>query len=122
MANWRYLLWLLSIKVICFQSILDANTTVSAFLTISWTMGRFCYGPPYKLYFTICDQEKLLTSSLLIPHLRDSTLNEPSLNKTFESEKMFHLSRTISTHYSQNIVLYNDLEELLNYLLIMPHL
>ena len=60
---------------------------------ITW----FCYGHPYKLYFTICDLEDLLTSLLLIPHLWDSTLNEPSLNKTFESEEIFHL---FSTQYS----------------------
>ena len=82
---------------------------------ITW----FCYGPPYKLYFTICDLEKLLTSSLLMPHLWDSTSNEPSLNKTFESKEIFHLS---STQYSQNIVFYNDLEELLISLLLMSHL
>ena len=30
---------------------------------------QFCYSPPYKLYFTICDLEKQLTSLLLMPHL-----------------------------------------------------
>ena len=60
---------------------------------ITW----FCYDPPYKLCFTICDFEKLLPSLLLMPLLWDSTSNEPSFSKTFESGEIFHLS---STQYS----------------------
>ena len=54
-----------------------------------------------------------------MPHLWDSTLNEPSLKKTSEFEEIFHL---FSTQYSQNIVLYNDLNKLLTSLLLISHL
>ena len=66
-----------------------------------------------------CDLEKL-TSVLLMPHLWDSALNELSLNKTFEYEEIFQTY--LSTQYSQNIALYNDLEKLLTSILFKPQL
>ena len=48
-------------------------------------------------------------------------LNEPSLSKTAKSEEIFPLLER-NTQYSQNIVLYNDLEKVLTSLLLMLHL
>ena len=46
-----------------------------------------------------------------MPYLRNSTLNESSLNMTYKSEDIFHLFSMQYAVYSQNIVLYKDYED-----------
>ena len=67
------------------------------------------------------DPEKVLTHLLLMLHLLDSTLSESSLNKTSKPH-WFFTYLVHSTQYSQNIVLYEDLEKVLTSLLLMLYL
>ena len=68
------------------------------------------------------DPENVLTSLLLMLHLGDSTLKESPLNKTSKSEEIVRLFFTLFTKYSQNILLYDDLENIITYLLLRLHL
>ena len=68
------------------------------------------------LYFTM-KLKKVSTSLLLMLHLRDNTSNELSLKKR-QNPKRFFTYLVRSAQYSQNCVLYNDLEKNINVCII----
>ena len=53
-----------------------------------------------------------------MPHLWDTNLNEPSLNKAFESEEIFHLSSKLCTLYSEVLHGQSNNKEIIKWLFV----